>query len=562
MVLFSESENGKQGTKLVRSQSCVEVKSPRNSVIPVPERSSVTNDLTVVQKPDLIDAKAVNGTNDEKSNRIARSQSVNETAKVLSYSGTIKVLTTAEPHVAEKENVADIKNDQNKSLENKKLAELKVPEPKSQPSISVTIISGQDICNDSVGLKNQSEVANHSSLSTNSHGSSEKEKHSKHTHSKTPHSTSGTSEEDTKTHHSKSKSVRSQSKTDGVFNHVKLSETSSHKSASERKRFSINEEKLSILQPVSAEKPYVKQRKHSLESLADSYRLRDQEDKSNRIFNAKLLNNVIGKLEDKISKSSSKILIRRASETSLLKDAKDKDTSISRDCSAKQIKDSENLLKTQHKLEQFKERHKNDKSAVNGSESQNSLHENDRDAAIKEISNERLSPNIPWLEEKKKSSPTPNDLDKLMSTMDIEDAFSQILDAVEHFPVGTDTSEPPTPEAPIVPIVEEDHGNDSSASGLESSNEEVDENKNVCQTEQVIDEVCIAKESKNVILKENNVEGNEEIKAVQEEDINKHSASQTVENKSAINSNSGIIKKSEGMFNCLLLCLLFIKKCF
>lgn len=70
----------------------------------------------------------------------------------------------------------------------------------------------------------------------------------------------------------------------------------------------------------------------------------------------------------------------------------------------------------------------------------------------------RLSPSLLWLEEKRKSLPLSNDIDKLMSTMDIEAAFSEILGAVEEFQEQNDTEELETSN---IPVVEEDNCNSS-----------------------------------------------------------------------------------------------------
>ncbi|WAR02979.1 SMTN-like protein, partial [Mya arenaria] len=82
--------------------------------------------------------------------------------------------------------------------------------------------------------------------------------------------------------------------------------------------------------------------------------------------------------------------------------------------------------------------------------------------------NTRLSPSLQWLEEKRKSLTTPSDVDKLMSTMDIEQAFSEILDAVDKFPEEKALGEPVI--SADIPILEEELG--------ESSEMEEDLNKN------------------------------------------------------------------------------------
>lgn len=82
----------------------------------------------------------------------------------------------------------------------------------------------------------------------------------------------------------------------------------------------------------------------------------------------------------------------------------------------------------------------------------------------------RLSPSLLWLEEKRKSLPLPNDIDKLMSTMDIEAAFSEILGAVEEFQGQNDTEDVETGN---IPIVEEDNCDST----------EMEENEEVCTCE-------------------------------------------------------------------------------
>ncbi|XP_060584855.1 muscle M-line assembly protein unc-89-like isoform X3 [Ruditapes philippinarum] len=62
----------------------------------------------------------------------------------------------------------------------------------------------------------------------------------------------------------------------------------------------------------------------------------------------------------------------------------------------------------------------------------------------------RLSPSLLWLEEKRKSLPLLKDIDKFMSTMDIEAAFSEILGAVEEFPEQNEVSDVLTTDGPIL----------------------------------------------------------------------------------------------------------------
>ena len=367
-----------------------------------------------------------------------------------------------------------------------------------------------------------------------------------------------------KAHHSNLNRKHSTNK--NSTDHSKLSNTAGTKPVSERGKLSPGEEKLiSKLPSPTSEKTFAKQRKYSLESLADSYRLRDQEDKKNRQFNSALLKNVIGKLEDKISKSPSKILISRANSESCLskrlKDLEDK----SKDQSIKQLKDSKNLLKIQRKCDKNKEEPDTISKIVNGLDKHTPLNESkvkvdaDKGKTLnltkKETNNDRLSPNIPWLEDKIKSSPTPNELDKLMSTMDIEQAFSQILDDVDKFPVGNDKSEPTTPDTPIVPISEEEScSHESSASSIESANEEMDERKRTLNNESKhIDKVIQDENSVSVeVLTKgvNETEGTDS--SIDEKTIEVKESGDSDENlsdkTSAINSNSGMIKKSEGEF--------------
>ena len=91
--------------------------------------------------------------------------------------------------------------------------------------------------------------------------------------------------------------------------------------------------------------------------------------------------------------------------------------------------------------------------------SYNGLFDNEHDS--------KLNPSLAWLKEKRKSVPTPHDIEKLMSTMEIEAAFSEILDAVETFPDEKSLVE--TVTAKDSPIIEE---------GSDSSGMEEDLNKN------------------------------------------------------------------------------------
>lgn len=80
----------------------------------------------------------------------------------------------------------------------------------------------------------------------------------------------------------------------------------------------------------------------------------------------------------------------------------------------------------------------------------------------------KVNPSIAWLQEKRKSVPTPHDIEKLMSTMEIEAAFSEILDAVEKFPEEKSVVESvATVDGPIM-----EEGSDSS--GME---EDLNKNK-------------------------------------------------------------------------------------
>lgn len=62
----------------------------------------------------------------------------------------------------------------------------------------------------------------------------------------------------------------------------------------------------------------------------------------------------------------------------------------------------------------------------------------------------RLSPCLLWLEEKRKSLTPSNDLENLLSTMEIEAAFSEILGAVEEFPDHKNGIEIPSADIPIL----------------------------------------------------------------------------------------------------------------
>ena len=398
--------------------------------------------------------------------------------------------------------------------------------------------------------------------------------HSRKIHSQTKHFHSQHSVDHSKYHTLSKSSSEGKAKTNTTQNNsrTKPVNTEIEKPVLEKKRTETSDPKTNI-----AEKPYVKQRKSSLETLADSYRLRDQEDKSNRQFNSSLLKDVIGKLENKISKSiedkiakpttskaledrppikpTSRILISRAnSESSLQRKLKDTDNK-SKDKSVKQLKDTKNLSKLQNKDTKSKEIYENEieKTVLKSVENQNNVKDNKLDATSKQKSTERLSPSIPWLEEKKKSSPTPNELDKLMSTMDIENAFSQILDAVEQCPEGPSISEHPTPD---IPIVEEEQISESGASDLQSANEVVTKNKNVKDKSEEVpvhfenDNVDNMTVNQNEMLVQDKMETVTEVSGNTETvDKNRNMSNNNAETNSAIKSNSGITKKSEGRLN-------------
>ena len=577
--LFSESDDKQQGTNLKRSQSCFEIKSSQKSQtndlnentekhVPFNEKTSDHGAEQVVAES-LRDSKSKTHTGntevdkDIHSRIIPKDHSVIEAKPQPDNSDGKVSLNTLLPH-AKQHDVTEHKILPNKQEREREPSKAKVKDTGSQLQSSVEINNKktQDVLtNGPVEVNEKSDVKRHSSLTRDSK-SIEDNKHSTHNHSRLHDSTSGHSSDGNKTQNSSSEIINLTDKGDSVPHHRKLPKTSGTKSVLERKKLSVGEEKIPKLQSVNSDKPYAKQRKHSLESLADSYRLRDQEDKKNRQFNSELLKNVIGKLEDKISKSPSKVLISRAnSESCLSKRLKDLDPK-SKDHSVKQLKDSKNLQKIQCKFDKNKEKHDIIcKTVVNGLENKASLNESKSDVSTekdksvqlntteKETKNDRLSPSIPWLEDKIKSSPTPNELDKLMSTMDIEQAFSQILDAVEHFPTGTDTSEPPTPDGPINPIFEEEG---SSASGLESANEEVDESRGIHKVElihsnkEAQNESSVSEEIKMTPVNEKEVIDdpsdltNSEVKDITNSDET------APDNSSAINSNSGIIKKSEG----------------
>ncbi|XP_052246464.1 muscle M-line assembly protein unc-89-like isoform X4 [Dreissena polymorpha] len=76
-----------------------------------------------------------------------------------------------------------------------------------------------------------------------------------------------------------------------------------------------------------------------------------------------------------------------------------------------------------------------------------------------------LSPSLQWLEEKRKSLTTQSDVDKLMSTMDLEQAFSKILEDIPD-----DKSVKECPMTADIPILEEE--------GSETNSMEEDMNRN------------------------------------------------------------------------------------
>ena len=613
-LFSSESEATKPGTGVQRSQSCLEIKLPKSGKNK--DESEPVNSSNVLESKTSTHDKVKDNQVDFKT--VARSQSVIET-KTDTYEGTGKGLSNGVKPSVKKQVVdetkvhevgqADSNTSQTDIINKNEIINGVIPtvkrhredgrkldrvksgisrintevgdhDSKSRSSVEITKNRNQEVlANGPIVVNEHLNVQQSSALNKEIDNSPEKE-HSSHSHSKTKHSILRHSTGHSKSHSPSKTSSADTTKTDISPSKSKPLNTQANKSVLERKRYSVGEYEQSVSKTDSSEKSYVKQRKHSLESLADSYRLRDQEDKHNRQFNSTLLKDVIGKLEDRISKSiedkkiskpnisktledrpskpPSKILISRAnSESSLLKRVKESDNK-SKDKAVKQLKDTEKLSKVQNKVNNSKEVPKNEvgKTVVNRLENHNSSKDSNLGATPKEKNSERLSPSIPWLEEKKKSSPTPSELDKLMSTMDIENAFSQILDAVEQCPGSTDTSEPPTPDTPIVPIAEEEHSCESGASGLESGNEEVDENKNVYEKESKSDVEhvpCENHDTGNMTLKQTEMadeapvtKDSENTEAV---DSNKNLSNSTAETNSAIKSNSGITKKSEGRLN-------------
>ena len=574
---FAESDDG-QGSKLQRSQSCFEIKSLQKPSV------NDTKQLTEIQRsertpenhvpqPDAQnseDTTAINVVldNDIRAETVRKRHSI---AEVKTHSADTKETNTS--GITGSSNKLDRQErviEQSKVNINESGPKTDVQlDDKSKPNV---LTNGLDIVNSNSDAKRPTSLNGDKIII--------KDKVSSHDSSTLQHSPSSHSNKASKTHHSNLN--RKHSTNENSTDHSKLSNTAGTKPVSERGKLSPGEEKLiSKLPSPTSEKTFAKQRKYSLESLADSYRLRDQEDKKNRQFNSALLKNVIGKLEDKISKSPSKILISRANSESCLskrlKDLEDK----SKDPSIKQLKDSKNLLKIQQrKCDKNKEEPDTISKIVNGLDKHSLLNESkvkvdaDKGKTLnltkKENNNDRLSPNIPWLEDKIKSSPTPNELDKLMSTMDIEQAFSQILDDVDKFPVGNDKSEPTTPDTPIVPISEEEScSHESSASSIESANEEMDERKRTLNNEskhidQVIqDENSVSVEVLAKIRSETDgtdssigvrtigvkdgTDSSIDVRTngVKESDDSDENLSDKT---SAINSNSGMIKKSEGEF--------------
>ena len=559
---FAESDDG-HGSKLQRSQSCFEIKSLQKPSV------NDTKQLTEIQQsertpenhvpqPDTQnskDATAINVVfdNDFRAETVKKRHSIAEVkthsadtkgTKLSGIAGSSNIEADRQERVIEQSKV-NIKESGPKT-------DVQLDD-KSKPNV---LTNGLDIFNSNSNAKRPTSLNGDKIII--------KDKVSSHDSSTLQHSPSSHSNKASKTHHSNLN--RKHSTNENSTDHSKLSNTAGTKPVSARGKLSPGEEKLiSKLPSPTSEKTFAKQRKYSLESLADSYRLRDQEDKKNRQFNSALLKNVIGKLEDKISKSPSKILISRANSESCLskrlKDLEDK----SKDQSIKQLKDSKNLLKIQRKCDKNKEEPETISKIVNGLDEHTLLNESkvkvDSDLGKtlnltkKENNNDRLSPNIPWLEDKIKSSPTPNELDKLMSTMDIEQAFSQILDDVDKFPVGNDKSEPTTPDTPIVPISEEEScSHESSASSIESANEEMDERKRALNNESKhIDQVIQDENSVSVeVLAKNGSETDGTDSSIDVRTIGVKESGDSDEKlsdkTSAINSNSGMIKKSEGEF--------------
>ena len=554
---FAESDDG-QGSKLQRSQSCFEIKSLQKPSV------NDTKQLTEIQRSERTPE-----------NHVPQPEAQNSedtTAINVVLDNDIRAETVRKRHsIAEvKTHSTDTKGTKNSGItgssnkpdrQARVIEQSKVNIKESGPKTDVQLDdkSKPNVLTNGLDIVNSNSVAKRPT-SLNGDKIIIKDNDS----STLQHSPSSHSNKASKTHHSNLN--RKHSTNENNTDHSKLSNTAGTKPVSERRKLSPGEEKLiSKLPSPTSEKTFAKQRKYSLESLADSYRLRDQEDKKNRQFNSALLKNVIGKLEDKISKSPSKILISRANSESCLskrlKDLEDK----SKDQSIKQLKDSKNLLKIQPKCDKNKEEPDTINKIVNGLDKHTLLNESkvkvdaDKGKTLnltkKEHNNDRLSPNIPWLEDKIKSSPTPNELDKLMSTMDIEQAFSQILDDVDKFPVGNDKSEPTTPDTPIVPISEEEScSHESSASSIESANEEMDERKRTLNNESKhIDPVIQDERSVSVeVLAKNVSETDGTDSSIDVKTIEVKESGDSDENlsdkTSAINSNSGMIKKSEGEF--------------
>lgn len=132
------------------------------------------------------------------------------------------------------------------------------------------------------------------------------------------------------------------------------------------------------------------------------------------------------------------------------------DKSSNRERKEEKAKDNRELLESDGNLKN-KEKKKEKKSKIDSVDkfidrkvkSSSNLFADNKDSEDK-----RVSPSLQWLAEKRKSLTTPNDVDKLLSTLDIEQAFSDILDAVEKFP--EDKKAMDTLASADIPILEEE----------------------------------------------------------------------------------------------------------
>lgn len=122
----------------------------------------------------------------------------------------------------------------------------------------------------------------------------------------------------------------------------------------------------------------------------------------------------------------------------------------------------------------------------------------------------RLSPPLLWLEEKRKSLNTTSESDKLLSTLDIEAAFSEILGAVDDIPEKKAMMETATTE---VPILEEDscETSEMEENAVENDNSKENGNARAATSKNIVGDtngaVEITTDTQSVNNQNDNVDG-------------------------------------------------------